>query len=363
MLNKEVSQRISMLRPLLIFGVIYIHLAGVNDDLAKHDGAFEHFAGFFQNTIFRASVPTMALIAGFLLFGANLDLTPKKMFKKKFATLAIPFLVFNLSYLAVVAILRFGFNKTFSFDVATYSGADWANAALGWRDYPINTPLHFIRDLLVTIALVPALSWFLRSKPWIGLGLLLAVFGTNLDGYLIIRDSSLVLFYVGGMMAVYKWDVLSLDKYAPVAAVLLVALCLTFSIFKISNIQPLVWAIPFLVWPAASLLRNTRLEKVALKYSKYSFFWFVAHWPLSAAIWWGVKNAGDAIPFPVYWFLTPFLIVSLLLAAYHFAMWAAPSAFSIAIGARRAKAADTPSGAQIPDVTALPGQVLDRGGK
>jgi len=86
-LNKEVSNRIAVLRPVLIFGVVFVHVQGMSELMSQvGPGIFAKFAAFFRNGVFRGTVPTLALISGFLLFGARLDQSPLKMFHKKFRT-------------------------------------------------------------------------------------------------------------------------------------------------------------------------------------------------------------------------------------------------------------------------------------
>lgn len=334
MIDKKISNRIVVLRPLLIMGILYVHLMGVETDLTEVKGVFESFAAFFKNTLFRASVPTMSLIAGYLLFNSGLDLNPRKMFSKKFATLVIPFLVFNLGYLAFVLVSEYAFDLRYFYHIKNYDTREMINAAISWYRNPINGPLYFVRDMIVTIALVPILGRFVRQLPWVGMVAMLAVFATNLDGLLILRNISIILFYVGGVLAVRKADLLYLDKYAVHAAMLLTALCLGFFLFKVSDRSALIWMIPFLIWPAASLLRGTKIEAVAMKCSKYSFFWFVAHSPLNDVIWWVVTKHAQFIPFPVYWVFTPFFIMLLLAGIYELAMLFIPNIFSKIIGAR-----------------------------
>jgi len=333
--HKTISNRISMLRPLLILGVVYVHTSGgASDSFAELHGVFQEIAGFFKNTLFRASVPMMSIIAGFLLFKANLDLAPAKMFKKKFHTLAIPFLFFNLGYVAFVLLSKQLFGVSFHVNFAGLDLKGWGNLLFGLQDYPLNMSLHFVRDMLVTMALVPVLSALVRNAPWLGLIAVTIVFGANFDGYLIIRGTSLVLFYIGALVAVQKHNVLALDKYAVPALVLLLSSCLVYSVFKIEHTTPLIVTLPFLVWIAAALLQGSRFEGVAMKYSKYSFFVFLAHGPVMMLSWWVVNNYMRFIPAPIYWLLAPILGVACLIKVYDLATRHVPTFFNFIIGAR-----------------------------
>ena len=89
--------------------------------------------------------------------------------------------------------------------------------------------------------------------------LLALVFGTDMDRQLIFRASSLLLFYIGGAAAVYRWNVLALDRYAKQCLALLAVMCVAIIGFRIDDNTVLVMAAPFLIWPAASLDAVTRV--------------------------------------------------------------------------------------------------------
>ncbi|WP_426189174.1 hypothetical protein [Massilia sp. DWR3-1-1] len=69
LLQEDVSKRIALLRPLLIIGVVFVHTSGISDMPSQLDpNFFNANTAFFKNGVFRGTVPTMSLIAGFLLF-------------------------------------------------------------------------------------------------------------------------------------------------------------------------------------------------------------------------------------------------------------------------------------------------------
>lgn len=335
-LNQTVSNRIAMLRPMLIIGVVFVHLPGMADKSSELQFTmFNLFAGWLKNGLFRGSVPTMSLIAGYLLFSAGLDLAPLKLFRKKFTTLAVPFVLFNVLCLLFMA----GVNDVMGMVYAglqTLPGSTLGAAKMvfGFYGYPIDFPLHFVRDMMVTVLMVPLLSIAIRNFPWFGLAALALFFGTNQDGIVIMRASSLLLFYIGGAAAVYKWDVLALDRYAKpcLAAFLLICACMV--VLRIDDNTGLVMVAPFLIWPAVSLLKGSNFEASTLRLSKYSFFIFVAHAPLLLLTWWYVSHHARWIPYPVYWLTAPLLVIAALTRAYDFAARVAPRALSVALGSR-----------------------------
>lgn len=334
-LNKEVSRRIAVLRPILIFGVVFVHVQGMSELMSQvGPGLFYKFAAFFRNGVFRGTVPTLALISGFLLFSANLDQAPLKMFSKKFRTLVIPFLFFNLATIALWLGMKACFGLVFFSDMSQATPLQWLNMVTGATGYPINGPLYFVRDMIVTILLAPLLGKLLRRFAWTGLAAIVIVFGTNQDGDLIMRGTSLILFYIGGMAAVKGWNVLMLDKYAGYCLGAFALLCLGLVMFAIDNKVVLVMSAPFLLWPSMALVRNTRVEAWALKYTRYSFFVFAAHMPFMIMSWWFVLHHARFVPYAIYWCLTPVMVIAGLVAFHDLAMRRFPVLFNFAIGAR-----------------------------
>jgi hypothetical protein len=128
-----------------------------------------------------------------------------------------------------------------------------------------------------------------------------------------------------------------LDKYAKQCLGVFVLLCLGMLIFSIDNNVILVLSAPFLLWPSMALVRNTKAEAWALKYTRYSFFVFAAHMPFMMMSWWFVLHHARFVPYPVYWFLAPVSVIAGLVMFYDFAMRHFPVPFNFVIGSRAIK--------------------------
>lgn len=348
-LDRDIANRIAVLRPLLIFGVVFLHVPGqVEQASLAGDGWFDWFSGFFQLGLFRGTVPTLTLIAGFLLYRAGLDLVPGKLFRKKARTIAIPFLVFNVALALLSAVLEAHFDLVFMRALEGAPARDWINALFGIKAVPFNYPLYFLRDLLVLIALAPLFGWFLRRNPWAGLLLVGLVFGLGLDGWLVRRDTSAVVFYLGGWLALAGRDLKAADRWALPCLILLCLLCALPMALRIDDNRFLVYSAPFLIWPAVSLLQASRAWTWALGVSKYSFFVFVSHAPVLELVYWGWVKLRRLVPVPyaVLWFLGPVLTIGILVAVYHGAMRLAPRGFNAIIGARAATNGQAPAAAR-----------------
>lgn len=329
-----VSGRIAMLRFLMICGIVVLHTPNYVHISELGNGGFDLFKAFFQNGVFRATVPVLTCISGYLLYWADQDRQVDKLYRKKLRTIGIPFIAFN----AVVLLATFAIQSTsplaLSYQLVPFDAWTWANALLGLTGAPINYPLNFLRDLLIIFALAPVFGWLIRNAPVKGLILVGLIFFNDLDGMLILRPSMPVLFYVGGLAAVYRWDMRRLDRFAWLALLLFVLLCASVLVFRMTNLTYLRVLSPLLVWPAASLLYEHAVGRWCAKMSKYSFFIFLAHAPLLSVSWMLYQHAGSAIPYPLYWVLTPIATIALLIMLHRMAQHYAPGLFAMMMGER-----------------------------
>lgn len=340
-LNQQVSHRIAMLRFFMIFGVIVLHTPNFVPLAEIGSGSFDFIKALFQNVVFRTTVPVLTCISGYLLFGNGLDLTPVKMFKKKFKTLVIPFLVFNLSLCLFAYTMQKTTGVVFSVDLSRFDATVWGNAAFGLHDGPLNYPLNFLRDLVALVLIAPIMGMFLRHSPVMGLLLVVTIFFNNLDGEFVLRNGMALMFYLGGMVALGKWNMLGLDAFAPFAFVLFVGICVAMVVLRINNTTYLGIVAPFLLWSMASRVVDTRIGKWMQSMSKYSFFIFIAHAPILFATWFVYRKVAAYVPYELYWVVTPVVTTAFLVAVYKGAMAIAPAVFSSIIGAggKHAKAA------------------------
>lgn len=339
LIKKEVSDRIEMLRFLMIFGVVILHVPQYVPLNEMGSSWFDFIKAFCQHALFRATVPVLTLISGYLLFSSTLYQAPLKLWKKKLRSLAVPFLVFNLAVLCVAYVAQARLGLTMSYDLLTADAGTWLDAMFGVTNSPVNYPLNFLRDMMVLMLLAPLFGLLLRSAPLPGFILVTLCFYNNFDGALVLRDTMAILFYAGGMAATQKWDLEALDKYAKPILVLFLGLCALIIQMKVANRTQFVLVAPFLVWPAASLFVKTRLGAWAARHSKYSFFVFITHAPLLMVSWALYGKVAQYVPYPVYWVATPLVTVWALMLAYKLGMRVAPTAFAFVTGARTKKAA------------------------
>lgn len=337
--DNAVSLRIDLLRFLMIFGIVLLHAPPYVPiaEVAHHP--FDLFKAFFQHAVFRTSVPVLTCISGYLLFRSNLDRDLPKLACKKFRTIVVPFLVFNLGLLAVALALHHGAGITLSSDMIPSDRKGWLNAAFGLSGAPINYPLNFLRDLVALMIAAPLLGWFLRHSPWLGLAVVALVYQFNLDGPFLLRNVMWPVFYVGGLAAVRNWNLRALDRYAPLCLALFLSLCAYVIAFRVANTNNLRLVAPLLIWPASALLAPTAFGQWLARMGKYSFFIFVAHAPVLLATSIVYKPFASYVPYPLYWVLAPVLTTALLVLVYLLAMRTMPVLFSSVIGAKAPRTA------------------------
>lgn len=326
-----IERRISLLRFVMIFGVVLLHTPPYTPIAETGPGLFDAVVAFFQHAVFRSTVPVLTLISGYLLYRSAIDQYPARLLRKKVGSILVPFLFFNLTllgaYVLLVEVAGLSIGNT-RLDTIQ----DWLNAAFGLTASPINYPLNFLRDLMALFILAPLLGWFLRRAPWPGLVLVLLVFQFNLDGMFVLRNVMLPIFYIGGMAAVLKWDMRALDRYAPWLLALFVILCAAIVHFRVENTNYFRLVAPILIWPAASLLVSTGVGRWLARMSRYSYFLFLAHAPVLLVVSVIYKHFSAHIPFPVYWVLTPVVVTGVLVATYKVLARLMPATFNTLIG-------------------------------
>lgn len=328
----QVRQRIAMLRFLMIFGVVLLHVPPFVPFAELTNEPFSLFKAYLQLAVFRCTVPVLTLISGYLLFRSALDQDPWRLARKKGKTILVPFLFFNLSLLAVALVLYYGLGMSLSDEIPPADLRGWLDVAFGYRGSPMNYPLNFLRDLLVLMVLAPVFGFFLRRAPWVGLVLVFGIFMNNFDRALLLRDVMAPVFYLGGLAAVRRWNLVAFDRFAWPALAAFLLLCLWIVAMRVANTNYLRLVAPFLIWPAAVLVVPTALGQWMARMSKYSFFVFVAHAPVLLATWMVFKPFARWVPYPVYWVLAPFVVVGLLVVVYRLLARYVPGLFGAVLG-------------------------------
>lgn len=326
--------------------VVLLHIG--TPQLSKLDtsNVFQIVMFFLQDELSRFSVPTLTMISGYLLFSNKLDLKPLKLYEKKARTLLVPFFFFNIVYFALQYAMEYFTGWAPLHTLLNQSNEVKLNYIFNYAGFPLNSALHFLRDLMVVAVLAPLFGYFMRHRPFLGLFLVTGFFMSNMDGHLVNRNTMAVLFYVGGLAATRQWNVKRFDHLAIPALGLLLTACLGMMVLHVENHVYIYLIAPFTVWPASSLLMNTKIGNWAEKYSKYSFFLFLSHMPLIHTVEYLSANYGPGAIQGQYIIWTFLIVTAATPVIYKAAMHLVPDTFSFLIGGRASKA--RPAGVREP---------------
>ncbi|WP_185983294.1 acyltransferase family protein [Aureimonas mangrovi] len=351
----DISARIDFLRLVLIVGIMFVHIpfTAQYEPYAGTGGSFEYLMIYLRDGLFRAGVPALSVISGFLL-ARQMSKPYGDLLRKKAGTLLVPFLIFNVGTFLAVYAMQLAGGGTFWHDVAGASVGEKINYAFGLTDYPINEPLYFLRDMVVCMILAPLLFIGARRAPWptlaflvfmVVLGRQVPVWG-ELQALVIFRPSIPLFLFAGLLLGLRKADLTRLDGHvAP--AILVCAVGGLVMAWAMAPAAPLGQAgrygvllaaqvaICVSVWIlSACLVRLPAGQFVARNGSK-AFWLFCTHAPALVVLFMVWMKTGTS--YPLFYLLSVPVTVVLLLALHAILGAVMPGVLAVALGARSGK--------------------------
>ncbi len=174
------SKTISYLRFPLIVGVVLIHgnilVMNIQGTVIRYDRwpIVAFVINLFSSVFADICVPLFFFISGFLFF-FNSDFS-KEIYlgklKKRVKTLLVPYLIWNFVGFMILLIqvhpkvIRFfPLLKEYRVDITSFLSSFWVTnlpISMSGPANPINTPLWFIRDLMVLVLLSPIIWWLIK---------------------------------------------------------------------------------------------------------------------------------------------------------------------------------------------------------
>ncbi len=335
-IDRDINRRITIAKLLLIFGIVITHVPPFMElsDLTFHFA--ETTKAFFAHAFFRAAVPLLAAISGYLLFSSTLYQNIKKLFVKKFRSIVIPLILWNLPMAMIIYVLQKYNHGTYDAMQILYPFTldAWLNAVTGISTLPINKPLYFLRDIFV-ISIIAPLYWAVFKKiPYIGLVVLLIVFYLDLDGELVMRNSMYFTFYLGILAATQNWNLKCLDKYGYHLFTVFTCACIYIIYNRINNKEAFIIFSSFMIWPALSKIVDTPIGNFFEKYSQYSFLLFLSHVPIMFILHKLYLHYAVGIPYFVFWVLAPAITIYICLAILPNTRNIFPGLYRVAVGGR-----------------------------
>lgn len=255
-LTGQQSMIIDFFRFPLIFLVV-LHHANIKvanpfaNDIQLFSGDFYYniSAIFFANILTYFAVGLFFFISGFLFFLNVSSFTSdiyKSKIKRRFRTLFIPYLLWNIIFYTVLSIyearavnLTELLNWHILYDY-NYIGSrtDWAGNVID-NYAPFVVPLWFVRDLFITCLFSPVIYFFIKKYRAITLTFMAFIvasrFWIHLPGF---SPESLAAFAFGATFSIHRIDIIEFSKkyITPLSLSFVAALTISIFAFNINTI-------------------------------------------------------------------------------------------------------------------------------
>ena len=176
------SRTISFLRFPLIVGVVFFHnkmgTINIQGNIINYDSWpwLSYIINFFSSVISAIGVPLFFIISGFLLFykvDFNKEVYLKKI-KSRVHTLLVPYIIWNfVGFLILLTKIHpkfaslFPLLKGYRIDIVEFLKCFWAialpSSPIGVEHTtPIDTPLWYVRDLMILVLCSPIIYWIIK---------------------------------------------------------------------------------------------------------------------------------------------------------------------------------------------------------
>ena len=377
--QEQISRAIGLSRIVLIVGLVFLHYGSFPNSLASPfqgiDIGEHQFATWLNSAIlffFFSTVPLLSMISGWLFFSfrdEDAHAALKKRIKRRFFSLYLVLVVWNLGYLAALYTL-FHFNphaspfthaNRLNMDFAAAGPLQYINAVFGISDEPIGFQFWFVRDLFVTAVVSPIMWLMLKRAPWAGAAILCLIWLSGWNLFIFIRTDVPFFFYMGALvrrqnlrMTIPLPTVLTLIAlYLTLVSLRALAPCVAPSVLQ--GVDPLWLAVAtrlmrvvgvLACWGTIYRVAQTPAGQFIGSYGGLAFFLHSAHWPLLAIVKVGVWRfmPGDSDGFMLlHYLISVALTVTIGLTAGMMLARFAPRVFSLMNGGRMlGQAASTP---------------------
>ncbi|GHU81155.1 succinyltransferase [Clostridia bacterium] len=210
-MTKYLSKKITNLSIICAIMVVMIHST---TDVVNLPGSMETTHGlnvstfiqmFFSEGLARIAVPLFFLFSGFLFF-YKFEPTVnnfKIKYKKRFFSQVIPYLFWSIfTFLLVLAAQISPKTAQFfsNFDISSYSIWNFLNTIF---IKPINSPLWFLRDLIVLTVLSPLIYILIKRLPAVFLALIFIIWVLNVKIF-IVRSVTPIFFCTGAFLSIFN---------------------------------------------------------------------------------------------------------------------------------------------------------------
>ncbi|MDE6485919.1 MAG: acyltransferase [Muribaculaceae bacterium] len=155
------SRSLDLLRYPLALVVLAVHTCGSSSQAVD---AVPWLARFVAAFLTDQSVPVYFFIAGYVFF-LNVSLTREvytRKLRNRVRSLLVPYVLWNVAAFAVVACYQGGIDSADTLVRGLGAALIGTSGAPGGLVFPADSPMWFVRDLMVMGVAAPALAWLFR---------------------------------------------------------------------------------------------------------------------------------------------------------------------------------------------------------
>jgi succinoglycan biosynthesis protein ExoH len=296
----------------MIAFIVYVHMPTPRIPAGAGPDSYAYLViDFLSDTVLRCCVTVLTVLSGYLFFALGHDQGKLHTVKRKLQTLAIPFLVWNVSLAAAMFCLQYlGLVEGTRLNLASGDIKPALDATLSLTTRPVNYPLYFLRDLLVIALVSLVASGFIRRAPILAVLVALFIAEYNLDGFAILRTPMLPAFLIGGALAIYNVDVSQFDTDWKLLLIIFISACIFCYNFPSSVSMHILAAFGTITaWSVAGTVARHRIGNTLQKLSPFSFPVFLVHGAvLFLALGFGLRVDGT-LTGGFVWLITPALVI------------------------------------------------------
>lgn len=288
-ISEKFSRKVSIVSFISAIFVMYIHAKNL---VFYNFGDISGTPLYYLNQIFseilgRIAVPFFFIMSGYWMFRFDIRQNAKSVMtrklKKKLYTLVIPYLIWNtLGFIFFFTITHIPFLS------ATVNGGEtvhltFENVFKGVFLHKYYYSFWFMQDLIVITAISPLILLLLRNRR-LSCGVAVGLFSLCLFGIklYVCQTTSLLLFLIGGIFAVYHrdfWEQPNRSKYETAVWCLLFVICSAVRWLNLPYIYTITLiASPIVFWKALDFLNAFKVyDREPHWFCRQSFFIYAAH--------------------------------------------------------------------------------------
>lgn len=350
-MRADLSQRIEVLRVVCILGVVVVHTAPPEDFGQAFFAPWAKFVHvFFAGGFFRAGLPTLSVISGYLAVLALQHSTYRTVVGKRWWSLLVPAVLWGvLTAVPALALQYTGALSANTFEMVGGGVRVWIDAIFGLDQGPINKSLYFLYDLFLCLVALPLFVVVLRRAALAGGVVLLAVLAVDPLGGAYLRPEIVLGFYAGGYVAMHGLDPVRLDRWRRPCLAVYLAACAAVAWYGTGlppgaledGLRPLINGLrvigPLAMWALVSYLIGFGAGARLARFGKHAFFLYCFHSPvmrLIARAWYASDHRFPPEAYLLYFALAAPVAVALALVAAEVLARTAGGALYILSGTR-----------------------------